>query len=208
MVRVPPSISHSYIPCQEGDLDSKLEALFIGLASRQPKAPLVFVPRGTALDGVVNALGRQGFKGAVALHEALGFKLDTFRNLAGKYEEEAGTTQPALGEDTVGTGSKSSEAAATAAATGAASFSSLKSKLPILVASEDTARGLHLPGVDVVFIAARPRSADEYVHLAGRTGRCGEEGHVVSLVSYREGKALEVWAKQPGFPLERERLMD
>ena len=31
--------------------------------------------------------------------------------------------------------------------------------LPVLVASEDSARGLHLDGVDAVFVLARPRSA-------------------------------------------------
>ena len=78
------------------------------------------------------------------------------------------------------------------------------SALPVLVASEDSARGLHLDGVDAVLVLARPRSADEYLHLAGRTGRCGAAGEVVSIVTYREADALRGWAGQLGFDVTKE----
>ena len=42
------------------------------------------------------------------------------------------------------------------------------------VTGEDTIRGLHLDGLDVVIVVGRPRGVDEYTHIAGRTGRAGE----------------------------------
>lgn len=73
----------------------------------------------------------------------------------------------------------------------------------ILVASESTARGLHFDDVDTVFVLCRPTSADEYLHLAGRTGRCGLSGQVVTIVSYKEVAALKTWAKQLSFELTK-----
>ncbi|CAM9619416.1 unnamed protein product [Discosporangium mesarthrocarpum] len=64
---------------------------------------------------------------------------------------------------------------------------------PVLVTSEDSARGLHFNDVDYVFMMKRPRNPDEYVHLAGRTGRLGKEGNVVSLMSSVEVKKLQGW---------------
>ena len=49
-----------------------------------------------------------------------------------------------------------------------------------------------------------PRSTDEYLHLAGRTGRCGAAGDAVSIVTYREADALKGWANQLGFKLTKE----
>ena len=75
--------------------------------------------------------------------------------------------------------------------------------LPIIVATESSARGLHFDGVDTVFVLARPRSADEYLHLAGRTGRCGRTGRVVSILSYQEVDALKTWAALLRFDVSR-----
>ena len=73
------------------------------------------------------------------------------------------------------------------------------STLPVLVGCESTARGLHLEGVDTVFILSRPRTADEYLHLAGRTGRSGQAGKAVAIMSFSEVAALKVWSSQLKF---------
>ena len=86
-----------------------------------------------------------------------------------------------------------------AAASGAASAAA-----PVFVTFEDSARGLHFDGVDAVFVPARPRSADEYLHLAGRTGRCGAAGEAISIVTYREADALKGWANQLEFALTKD----
>ena len=59
-------------------------------------------------------------------------------------------------------------------------------------------RGLDLGAVDVVLLYELPRSADEYLHLAGRTGRNGRAGRVVSFLTREEEAQLGVITRQLG----------
>lgn len=55
-------------------------------------------------------------------------------------------------------------------------------ELPILVATDLAARGLDLPGVDLVVNYSLPETPGAYLHRAGRTGRAGRPGVVVTLL--------------------------
>lgn len=63
----------------------------------------------------------------------------------------------------------------------------------LLVTGEDTIRGLHLDGLDVVLVVGRPHGPDEYTHIAGRTGRAGLNGSVINIVSMENGASLRSW---------------
>jgi len=63
-------------------------------------------------------------------------------------------------------------------------------ELRLLVASDVAARGLDIPAVSHVFNVDIPRNADDYVHRIGRTGRAGQKGEAVTLVSPEDDKAL------------------
>lgn len=65
----------------------------------------------------------------------------------------------------------------------------------LLVTGEDTVRGLHLEGLDVVVIVGRPYGPDEYTHIAGRTGRAGRPGKVVTVVSDENAACLKSWQR-------------
>jgi hypothetical protein len=76
-----------------------------------------------------------------------------------------------------------------------------------LVTFEGAARGLHLEGIDCVFVVGRPASAASYLHLAGRVGRSAPSengevvvrpGTVVSICTTGSAKELEKWTKQVG----------
>jgi len=54
-------------------------------------------------------------------------------------------------------------------------------KLPILVATDLAARGLHVPDVSHVFNYDLPQNAEDYVHRIGRTARAGATGDAVSF---------------------------
>ena len=54
-------------------------------------------------------------------------------------------------------------------------------KLPVLIATDVAARGLHIPGVTHVVNFDLPQNAEDYVHRIGRTARAGESGHAVSF---------------------------
>jgi superfamily II DNA/RNA helicase len=66
--------------------------------------------------------------------------------------------------------------------------------IQFILTTEDSARGLHLPGVDAVFVLSRFSlgNAGTYQHLAGRAAR--EEkvptGHVFSIVTPREQRLM------------------
>jgi ATP-dependent RNA helicase RhlB len=53
--------------------------------------------------------------------------------------------------------------------------------LPILIATDVAARGLHIPDVSHVFNYDLPQEAEDYVHRIGRTARVGKDGDAVSF---------------------------
>lgn len=54
-------------------------------------------------------------------------------------------------------------------------------KLPILIATDVAARGLHIDEVSHVFNYDLPQQAEDYVHRIGRTARAGTQGVAVSF---------------------------
>ncbi|MCB1759044.1 MAG: ATP-dependent RNA helicase RhlB [Gammaproteobacteria bacterium] len=56
-----------------------------------------------------------------------------------------------------------------------------KGELPVLVATDVAARGLHIPGVTHVINYDLPDDAEDYVHRIGRTARAGESGSAISF---------------------------
>lgn len=56
----------------------------------------------------------------------------------------------------------------------------------LLVATDVAARGLDIPGVELVVNVDVAQSGDEYLHRIGRTGRADAEGRAVTLVDTKE----------------------
>ncbi len=56
-----------------------------------------------------------------------------------------------------------------------------KGELPVLVATDVAARGLHIPDVSHVFNYDLPQDAEDYVHRIGRTARLGADGDAISF---------------------------
>ena len=56
-----------------------------------------------------------------------------------------------------------------------------RGELPILLATDVAARGLHIPNVSHVFNYDLPQDAEDYVHRVGRTARVGARGDAVSF---------------------------
>ena len=51
----------------------------------------------------------------------------------------------------------------------------------VIVVNMDTARGLDLPGVEMAILVGTPRTQSDYQHIAGRVGRAGCQGTVVTV---------------------------
>lgn len=63
----------------------------------------------------------------------------------------------------------------------------------ILVTGEDSIRGIHLDGLDTVVVVGRPKTPDEYIHIAGRAARAGKPGNVINVISYEQASGLSSW---------------
>lgn len=61
-----------------------------------------------------------------------------------------------------------------------------KGKASILIATDVAARGLDIPGVDLVIHYHVPRAADAYVHRSGRTARADQTGRSILLCAPEE----------------------
>jgi superfamily II DNA/RNA helicase len=61
-------------------------------------------------------------------------------------------------------------------------------RVPVLVATDVAARGIHVDGVDVVLHYDPPADHKDFLHRSGRTARAGARGTVVSLLLPAEVK--------------------
>jgi superfamily II DNA/RNA helicase len=71
-------------------------------------------------------------------------------------------------------------------------------KLPVLVATDVAARGIHVDGIDVVIHYDPPEDHKTYLHRSGRTARAGESGVVVTLVLWNQQLEVEKLQKRIG----------
>ncbi|MDO5736904.1 MAG: DEAD/DEAH box helicase, partial [Propionibacteriaceae bacterium] len=62
--------------------------------------------------------------------------------------------------------------------------------LPVLVATDVAARGIHVDDVSLVLQVDPPMNSKDYLHRAGRTARAGESGAVVSIVLPHQRKEM------------------
>ncbi len=72
--------------------------------------------------------------------------------------------------------------------------------LPVLVATDVAARGLHIEGVDVVVHYDPPEDAKAYLHRSGRTARAGAKGVAVSLALWNQELEIEQLQKRLQLP--------
>lgn len=70
-----------------------------------------------------------------------------------------------------------------------------KGALPVLIATDIAARGIDVPGVNLVINFDLPEVAEVYVHRIGRTARAGASGHAIALCSPEERKLLRAVEK-------------
>jgi superfamily II DNA/RNA helicase len=58
--------------------------------------------------------------------------------------------------------------------------------MKILVATDVAARGIDVPGINLVVNYDAPRMAEDYVHRIGRTGRAGRAGIAVTFLGHAD----------------------
>ena len=177
---------------------------------------LLFVPRPDDIKQILGMLQFWGVKEAQNLQETLGIEVDSEghqkmtihqkRNLA--LNKPTGATASIPVPKTVETkASESAELIVRAARSrlGATSRSAVGTDMAgdkvnvgreLFVLPVSGSRGLHLQDVEYVIILQPPKTMDEYLHMAGRTGRAGNKvagGTVISLVNFDELKRMQSW---------------
>jgi superfamily II DNA/RNA helicase len=78
------------------------------------------------------------------------------------------------------------------------------SRLKVVVATDMASRGLDIAQLPVVVNYDLPRSADDYTHRIGRTGRAGETGLALSFVSRDTEAHFHLIEKRHGLHVEME----
>ena len=86
-------------------------------------------------------------------------------------------------------------------------------KIPVLVATDVAARGLHIDDVDLVVNYDLPEDRESYVHRIGRTARAGKSGKAISLACERYVYSLEgiekfINAKIPVAPVTEDLMVE
>lgn len=76
----------------------------------------------------------------------------------------------------------------------------------VLIATDVAGRGIDIEQLPCVINYELPRSPNDYTHRIGRTGRAGEQGTAISLISHQEYQHFGVIEKRIGIRLEREQV--
>jgi superfamily II DNA/RNA helicase len=190
-IGLPSCVSVTVVTSEE---DNVLAAVHDVIRAEGAAAPLLFIPPGRSLPTELQLL-RQCSLDAVALDAAV---LDSSAPLAahGVAGRSAAASLSGGGSSSSSSSSSSSASVVVGAGKGPRVF----------VASPSGARGLDLPGIDLVIILGIPPSADALVHMAGRTGRQGQPGRVAILSTAKEAdKKLALMSSQLARELGAER---
>jgi superfamily II DNA/RNA helicase len=210
-IGVPTTIEHGMIIQRSKDLDAQCEAVRMCLETLNPMKCLLFIPDAESVNMVAQGLRGKGMRAAVPLHEAMGFT-------SGRSKKQAEH------ETVESTSLRKFSSLRQALQTGANSEKRAQGiDVPVLIASHSSARGLHFDDVrtfaccqrtynvrvcvllvqmDVVFVLGLPLSMDEYLHLAGRTGRQSRSGLAITILTFPEAKQLRSWQTPLGIQFE------
>jgi superfamily II DNA/RNA helicase len=80
------------------------------------------------------------------------------------------------------------------------------SQVQVLLTTDLAARGIDIAQMPVVVNFDLPRSATDYTHRIGRTGRAGESGLAVNFISASTHAHFRLIEKRNGFTLPREQV--
>ncbi len=81
-------------------------------------------------------------------------------------------------------------------------------KFRLLVATDVAARGLDIPGLELVVHLDPATDSEHYVHRAGRTGRMGRKGLSVSIVTDRQEFIMRRFSRELDTPIEPRALYE
>lgn len=83
-----------------------------------------------------------------------------------------------------------------------------EAKVQFLVATDVAARGLDIEGITHVFNYDIAQDTEGYIHRIGRTGRAGQTGVAITLVTPKDRNTLAVIEKEINMPIEKKKSQE
>lgn len=80
-------------------------------------------------------------------------------------------------------------------------------KIRVLIATDVAARGIDIQQLPYVVNFELPRSANDYIHRIGRTGRAGQQGYAVAIITEEDEDHFRLIEKRMKKRLPRESLL-
>ncbi len=77
-----------------------------------------------------------------------------------------------------------------------------RGSIQVLIATDLIGRGIHMDELETVINYELPRSTADYIHRIGRTGRAGQQGTAISLVSPEEEQHFKLICKKNKLQIE------
>ncbi|KAJ1675743.1 hypothetical protein EV182_000674, partial [Spiromyces aspiralis] len=128
------------------------------LPSAAPTSCLVFTRSGTSVQYLLSALRER----LIMCHDLMARFVDPHHSVQAHSTKGNNTS---VGVSTAGSGKNDSS-----------------TTCRVYVTTEQIARGIDIPNVSLVIVLDTPESTASYIHMAGRTGRFGRPGKVVTVI--------------------------
>jgi len=186
--KMPPNVSHLYAMIRSDEEDDRFGVarlqIIRAIVSRLRGNVLIIVQDAGFLPVVINALREIGIRNTYSLTDAIGLTQNE-KLWEEKDEDPLGADQAAIRRMT--RQSVYQGKAALALRLGQSFVDSMeRGDNYVLVAVQSKERGIDLPNINYVVATHPPRHTDLYMHLAGRTGRQGKSGSVITVVNPQE----------------------
>ena len=79
-------------------------------------------------------------------------------------------------------------------------------KLQFLIASDLAARGLQIDGITCIFNITMPEDPLDYLHRSGRTGRNGNKGRAISIITPREIEFVKLYENKLNITIQGKKM--
>ena len=206
-VGIPTGIRHVAVLTRDdsSDLNRKVVAAkekWVGECSKASRG-LLFVPKPEDVKQIIGKLQFWGVKESQNLQKNLGIEVDSDVDQKKNQLANKGNVLTKSPEDKAKESAEliiraaRSRLGASSRVVGGNNNDDVKSESrDLFVLPVSGSRGLHLQDVEYVIILQPPKTMDEYLHMAGRTGRAGNKvstGTVISLVNFEELKRMQSW---------------